>query len=288
MRRSTRWPRSRNHSATAVATKALFSRTRPAPGAEALLQELADLAATLSNQAHHTDVCLGGLGDLAEQGGLAHAGAGEQAEALALSHGGQAVQDADPEGERSCDAGPGHGVRRLSVHGPAFPSGEGWAAVQRPPEAVQDPPQHGLAAPEAQGLARGHDEAIRACVLQGPERQEHGVLAAKAHDLGLDEDLLAAPDLHELTDTNARSAGAQHRAHGLHQRTGAFWPGRQAGRPGQGLVEEIQGRSRAHGGEPSGDVGPGSPGAAACTSARSREARSTWTEPSTWAPSAST
>ena len=89
-------------------------RARHALGAEVLLEELADLAATLPDEADDPDVGVGAAGDLGQQAGLADAGAGEDAQALALAAGDEGVERADAEGEGLVDPGAGERVRRLA------------------------------------------------------------------------------------------------------------------------------------------------------------------------------
>ena len=71
-----------------------------AGGAEVVLEELADLAATFADQPDDDDVGRRAAGEHAEQGRLADAGTGEDADALAATAGEQGVDGADAEGER--------------------------------------------------------------------------------------------------------------------------------------------------------------------------------------------
>ena len=69
-------------------------------GTEAVFEERAYLAATLADQGDDVDVGVEALGDLAQQGALADAAAGEDADALSLTAGQQSVDGATPGDER--------------------------------------------------------------------------------------------------------------------------------------------------------------------------------------------
>ena len=80
-------------------------------GAEVVLEELADLAATLADQGDHRDLGVGAAGDHREQARLADAGAGHDADALAAAARRERVQGAYAEAELVVDPRAGQGGR---------------------------------------------------------------------------------------------------------------------------------------------------------------------------------
>ena len=227
-------PWSRKPSAIRVATNAALQAdqrrlvgggddddgAREALGAEVLLEELLDLAATLADQRDHPDVGLGAAGDLRQQRRLAHAGAGEDAQALALADRDEGVQRADADGQRLVDPAPRQRVRGLAgeVH-PLHAAAEGGAAVDRAAQAVEHPAQQRRPDRDLQRHAGG---AHRGAGLHAPQlAQRHAgqPVAADGDHLG-EQPLGAGVDLDEVADGGSDALDAQGQAHRADDGTG--------------------------------------------------------------------
>ena len=209
-------PLSRNHSAIRVATNAARSRTSggcvgggddddragQALGAEVVLEELADLAATLADQRDHGDLGVGAAGDHRQQAGLADAGAGEDAEALAAAARRQRVEGADAE-RRAAGRSAG-GCRAAGGALSTTTCGEvgraaGPPSIGRPRPSSTRPRSSSPTAirrPSAGGLARGRRRAGR-CVA--PSGRQVSTPRVAGDDLG-GHGAGAAADLEQVAE----------------------------------------------------------------------------------------
>ena len=124
---------------------------------------------------------------MAEQGGFADAGAGEQAEPLALAAGGEQVERAHAEIQPRAQPGALRRRGRLGAHRPPDRAGrQAAAAVQRTAERIDHPAEPGVGDGEAAAMAEHHGLAAGAQPVGRRERQCLCQAAAKPDDLRQD------------------------------------------------------------------------------------------------------
>jgi len=151
---------------------------------QVLLDEFADLAAPLADQADHVDVGLRVARDHPQENALPHAGAGEDAHLLALAAGQQAVEHADAEIHGLHDPPPLQGVDRLGIQRVVVLRLDGAPAVDGVAQAVDDPPQELLAHGDGRLAPQRDDLAARAHALQVVQRHEEDLPLAEPDHLG--------------------------------------------------------------------------------------------------------
>ena len=178
--------------------------------AQGLLDELADLAAPLADQADDHDVAGGLLGQHGQQHRLADARTGEDAEALTPAGGGEDVHRAHAQVQPLAHPAARMGRRRRGAQGIGRRSlRQGAEAVDGLAEGVNDPAQPGGGGAHAGGGVDDADVGAGGHALDRTEGHQQGLGVAKADDLGGQGGLAAPLDLGPGADRQARQAAAR-------------------------------------------------------------------------------
>ncbi len=179
--------------------------------AERMLEELAHLAASLTDERDDDDVRCGPSGDRAEQRALAHAGSREETDALALTHRQQAVEDAHARGQRPAHRSPIERARRICVHGNDRACLDGSATVDGSTEPIDDAAEERLGGAHREATAGRLDLVVGTHARQRAERHPDRLAPLEADDL-TGERLASTLDRDDVTDANPRHAEAQREA----------------------------------------------------------------------------
>ncbi|MNE13178.1 hypothetical protein D3C80_1060050 [compost metagenome] len=178
--------------------------------AQGLLDELADLAAPLADQADDHDVAGGLLGQHGQQHRLAHARTGEDAQALAPAGGGEDVHRADAQVQPLA-----HPTARMG-RGRRGAQGIGDGALRQRPQAVDgqaegvdDAAQPGGGGAHAGGGVDDADVGAGGHALDRAEGHQQGLGVAETDDLGGQGGLAAPLDLGAGADRQTRQAAAR-------------------------------------------------------------------------------
>ncbi len=182
---------------------------------QVLLDELAQLAAALSDQGDHVDVRLGVAGDHAEEGRLADAGAGHDADPLTFAAGQKPVDGADAEVQRLPDRAALHRVHRKRVDRVLVDGLDGPLVVDGVAQAVDDPPEKGRSHPQGRLLAADRDDAAKPHPPEFPQRHEQGLVLAEADHLGGYGGVPLGVHLADAADRGLRAEPLDHEPHHL-------------------------------------------------------------------------
>ena len=224
--------------------------------AQRVLDELLHFAAAFPDQPHHHHVGVGVFGHHAQQGGLAHAGAGEQAQALAAADGEQRVDRAHAGVQRSVDRLARHRVDRLGLERGLFAAVQRAGAVQRQAVGADHAAEQARAHRQAAtARARAHPR-IRQHAMHVADRHQQQALVGEADHLGIERGAVGGVDQAARTQRGLATFGLQgeadHPAQAAldHQRARGFGlsaPARQLLLPR--LAACGDGGFRRHGGE---------------------------------------
>src|SRR5690606_37234536 len=122
---------------------------------EVALDELAHLAAPLSDESDHVDVGFASPCHHSEERALPHAASGEDAKALSPAARDEGVDRANAQAERGMDGVSLEGVRRAAVHRHLLFAARRRLIVDRAAQGVEDPPFQLLAHEELKLSSQG-------------------------------------------------------------------------------------------------------------------------------------
>jgi len=216
-------------------------------GPQVLLDELADLASPLADQADDVHVGFREAGNHTHEDALPHPGAGEDAHLLPLAAGQKAVEGADAQVHGLRDPAPLQGVDRLGVQRVVVLELHGPLAVDGVAEPVDDPAQEFSPHGDRRLAAEGDDLAARADALKVVQRHQQDLSLPEPHHLGPER--LAGPavgeDVAHLADGARGPVPLDHQADDLAHRPVHLDRVDLVEDPG--VTIEIQGHKKAYG-----------------------------------------
>ena len=174
-------------------------RAGQALGSEIVVDELVDLAATLTDQRQDDDGCVGAPGDHGEQARLAHARAGEDPHALAAPARRHGVDGPHAEGELAVDHLSAQRMRCGALDRDGVGVGEGGSVIDGPAQAVEDATEQAGADLDPHRLEGGLDGRAEVDALEVAEGHAGQAVALDGDHLGV-EHAAVAPDAHGVAD----------------------------------------------------------------------------------------
>ena len=155
-----------------------------------MVNELAHFAATLTDQAHHSNFRFGKAGHHAQQNGFAHATAGKEPQTLTASHGKQAIDRPHAHIQRLLNRVAVQRVNGFPVQGHHVVRLERSLTIQWPSYAVDHPPQQTKAHRHQAGADSGTHRRTGCQTIDTVQRHQIDTVTGESHHFGFDAALI--------------------------------------------------------------------------------------------------